>query len=311
MAADVATRENTPRPGREAVEREFTVKSRSQARLILRRFLRHRLAVISLVILIGIVLLSLVGGWLWHYKFAELTSDYSRPPSWKHPMGTDGIGHDMFAQVLRGAQRSVAVALTVAVISTVIGTTIGAIAGYYGGRVDNLLMRFVDLILTVPTIAVLAVLANIARGESGSWYFVAIVIALIIWTYIARVVRGQFLSLREKEFVEAARALGASDARIIGRHLLPNAAGAIIVNATLAVATAILLETALSYLGLGIQPPDTSLGLLVSNGQQAATTRPWLFYFPGLFIILICLTVNFVGDGLRDAFDPTQGRVRS
>ncbi len=136
-------------------------------------------------------------------------------------------------------------------------------------------------------------------------------IAALAWTSICRVVRGVFLSLREKEFVEAARALGASDARIIFRHLLPNAVGPIIVNATIAVAVAILTETALSYLGLGIRPPDTSLGLLVSDGAQAAQTRPWLFYFPGLFIIIIALTVNFVGDGLRDAFDPTQRRVRA
>jgi ABC-type dipeptide/oligopeptide/nickel transport system permease subunit len=203
------------------------------------------------------------------------------------------------------------VALMVAFLSTTIGAVIGAVAGYYRGWVDSALMRFTDLVLTIPSIAILAVLASVVAEEAGNWFFIGLVLALLQWTYIARVVRGTFLSLREKEFVEAARALGASDARIMFRHLLPNATGSIIVNATVTVAVAILLETALSYLGLGIKPPDTSLGLLISTGQQAATTRPWLFYFPGLIIVIIALTINFVGDGLRDAFDPTQTRVRA
>jgi len=166
-------------------------------------------------------------------------------------------------------------------------------------------------VLTVPSLAILAVLASVVGSKAGGWFFVAIVLAGITWAPISRVVRGVFLSLREKEYVEAARALGANDRRIIFRHLLPNALGAIIVNATIVVAVAILTETALSYLGVGVQRPDTSLGLLISDGQGAAQTRPWLFYFPGLVIILIALTVNFIGDGLRDAFDPTQTRVRA
>jgi peptide/nickel transport system permease protein len=213
--------------------------------------------------------------------------------------------------VLRGAQKSVQVALLVAFLATAIGTVIGALAGYYRGWVDSALMRFTDLVLTIPSIAILAVLASTVASQAGNWFFIGLILALLQWTYIARVVRGTFLSLREKEFVEAARALGASDARIMFRHLLPNATGSIIVNATVTVAIAILLETALSYLGLGIKPPDTSLGLLIATGQQAATTRPWLFYFPGIIIVIIALTINFVGDGLRDAFDPTQTRVRA
>src|SRR6266511_3117463 len=213
--------------------------------------------------------------------------------------------------ILRRAQKSVQVALMVAFLATTFGAIVGALAGYYRLWVDSALMRFTDLVLTIPPIAILAVLAANVPQQAGNWFFVGLVLAALQWTYIARVVRGQFLSLREKEFVEAARALGASDARIMFRHLLPNATGSIIVNATVTVAVAILLETALSYLGLGIQAPDTSLGLLVSTGQQAATTRPWLFWFPGLFIVIIALTVNFIGDGLRDAFDPTQTRVRA
>ena len=294
-----------------APEREFTVKRRSQTQMVVRRFLDHRLAVASLVVLLLVIVGSLIGGRLWKYGYADITDEFSTPPSWEHPMGTDDIGHDSMARILRGSQKSVQVALLVALLSTTFGAVLGALAGYYRGVVDSVLMRFTDLVLTVPAIAVLAVLAATLADRAGNWFSVALVLAALLWTYIARVVRGQFLSLREKEFVEAARALGASDRRIIFRHLLPNATGAIIVNATITVAVAILLEAALSYLGVGIRPPDTSLGLLVQDGQQAATTRPWLFYFPGLIIIIIALTVNFVGDGLRDAFDPTQTRVRA
>jgi ABC-type dipeptide/oligopeptide/nickel transport system permease subunit len=292
-------------------EREFTVVRRSQTQMIIRRFLAHKLAVGSLVVFLLMIIISLVGGRFWKYGYADITDQFSTPPSMEHPMGTDDIGHDTLAQVLRGAQKSVQVALLVAFLATTIGTVIGALAGYYRGWVDSALMRFTDLVLTIPSIAILAVLASTVASQAGNWFFIGLILALLQWTYIARVVRGTFLSLREKEFVEAARALGASDTRIMFRHLLPNATGSIIVNATVTVAIAILLETALSYLGLGIKPPDTSLGLLVSTGQQAATTRPWLFYFPGLIIVIIALTINFVGDGLRDAFDPTQTRVRA
>ena len=292
-------------------EREFTVQRRSQTQMIIRRFMAHKLAVGSLVVFLLVVIFSLIGGRLWRYGYADITDEFSSPPSWKHPMGTDGIGHDSMAQVLRGAQKSVQVALMVAILATTIGAIIGAIAGYYRGWVDAALMRFTDLILTIPSIAILALLAATVADQAGNWFFIGLVLALLQWTYIARVVRGTFLSLREKEFVEAARALGASDTRIMFRHLLPNATGSIIVNATITVAVAILVETALSYLGLGIKPPDTSLGLLIATGQQAATTRPWLFYFPGLIIVIIALTINFIGDGLRDAFDPTQTRVRA
>jgi ABC-type dipeptide/oligopeptide/nickel transport system permease subunit len=292
-------------------EREFTVVRRSQTQMVIRRFMAHKLAVGSLAVFLLMIIISLVGGRFWKYGYADITDQFSTPPSLEHPMGTDDIGHDTMAQVLRGAQKSVQVALLVAFLATTIGAVIGALAGYYRGWVDSALMRFTDLVLTIPAIAILAVLASVVASEAGNWFFIGLVLALLQWTYIARVVRGTFLSLREKEFVEAARALGASDARIMFRHLLPNATGSIIVNATVTVAVAILLETALSYLGLGIKPPDTSLGLLISTGQQAATTRPWLFYFPGLIIVIIALTINFVGDGLRDAFDPTQTRVRA
>ncbi len=288
-------------------DREFTVVQRSQVQLVFRRFVRHRAAMASLVVLVLVVLLAYIGGWLWKYDAGEITPDNSVPPSWDHPFGTDAVGKDQFAQVLRGTRISLQVAVLVAIFATVVGTLWGSIAAYFGGLVDTLMMRVSDLVLTLPLIAVAAMLGH---NFGGTWWLIALVIAGLYWAYVSRVARGVVLSLREKEFVEAARALGASDARIILRHLIPNALGSIIVNATILVAIAILLETALSYLGFGVQAPDTSLGLLVSESQTALTTRPWLFYFPGLFIIIIALTINFIGDGLRDALDPQQTKVR-
>ncbi|MCN9240352.1 ABC transporter permease [Streptomyces sp. RY43-2] len=296
-------------PGTEVprADHEFTVKQRSQTQLILRRFLRHRAAMISLVVFLLILLWAFLGPHLWHYSYQKYTPDNSQPPSAKHPFGTNAAGYDAYAQVMRGTQTSLKIALLTALGSTLLGAVWGAIAGFYRGVVDAVMMRVTDLVLTLPLFAIALVISS---RTGGDWYWIAIVIAGLTWAYVSRVVRSTVLSLREKEFVEAARALGASDARIIFRHLLPNTLGPIIVNATVLVATAILTETALSFLGFGVQPPDTSLGLLVSQAQTAVDTRPWLFYIPGAFIIAIALTINFIGDGLRDAFDPRQQRVR-
>jgi ABC-type dipeptide/oligopeptide/nickel transport system permease subunit len=201
------------------------------------------------------------------------------------------------------------VAFFVATLSTAIGTTIGAIAGYYGGAVDNLLMRVTDLFLVLPFLAVLLVLS--AFLGQGKPVRVGIIVALLLWTGLARIVRGVFLSLREKEFVEAAKASGAGDMRIIVRHILPNCVGPIVVTMTLFIATAILLEAALSFLGFGIQPPTPALGKLIADGETQGLDAWWLVTFPGLVIVIICLAVNFVGDGLRDALDPTQRRIRA
>jgi len=297
-------------PG-EAVEREFTAARRSQSGLVLRRFLQHRLAVASLVVFLLLVLASLFGSVIWHYSNTTITDDLSVSPSLRHPMGTDSVGHDLLAQVLAGTRVSVLVSFLVAALSTAFGTVFGALAGFYGGRTDSLMMRFVDLLLTVPGLAILVTLSTLLAAGGGNPVTIGLILASLGWLSIARVIRGLFLSLREKEYVEAARCLGASNRRIIFRHLLPNAVGPIIVNATITVAGAILAETGLSYLGFGIKFPSTSLGLLISVGQSAASTRPWLFYFPGIIIIIIALTVNFVGDGLRDALDPQQKRVRA
>lgn len=298
----------TPTPG---ADREFTVRARSQAEVIVRRFLRHKLAVASLVVFVCTVLLAFVGGHFWRYKYNVYTNDLSQSPSLKHPFGTDATGYDTFSQVLRGTQRSIEIALFVALASTIIGSIYGAIAGYFRGFTDTMMMRIVDMFLTFPILAVAALLGAKFGSKANGWFFIALILSVLTWPYVSRIVRGVVLSLREKEYIEASRALGASSTRIIFRHLIPNAMGPIIVAVTILVALAILTETALSYVGFGVQFPDTSLGLLVSQGQTAIDDRPWLFYFPGLFIILIALAVNFIGDGLRDAFDPQQTRVRA
>jgi peptide/nickel transport system permease protein len=286
------------------------VEARTQFRMALDRFVHHRVALLGLGVFILLVLFGTIGPLFWQFNYSQITNQFGTGPSAQHPFGTDTIGHDLFAQVMSGEGTTVRTALLVAAVSTVIGTVLGAIAGYYGKAADQLLMRFTDLVLVLPPIAILLVLANKLSKEASSWLGIAFVLALVLWTYLARLVRGAFLSLREREFIEAAKAIGASDKRIIFRHMIPNAIGAIVVNATLTVANAVLFEAVLSFLGLGIEPPAVSLGNLVAAGQTDATVLPWLFFFPAGFLIVTILAVNFIGDGLRDALDPTQ-RVRT
>lgn len=283
-----------------------TAAARGQLRMATERFLHHKLALTGLAVFVLLLLLAVIVPIFWKYSYSAITNQYGTGPSAQHPFGTDTIGHDMFAQVLQGMRTSLTTALLVAAISTVIGALIGAAAGYYGGLADQALMRLTDLVLTVPLLAVLLVLANRFSKQADSSLFVGLLLAILLWTYLARLIRGTFLSLREREFIEAEHAIGASDVRIILRHMIPNAAGSIVVNATLTVANAMLIEAALSYLGLGIQPPQVDLGTLISTAEGDATTLPWLFYFPAIFLVVAILSVNFIGDGLRDALDPTQ-----
>jgi peptide/nickel transport system permease protein len=220
------------------------------------------------------------------------------------PFGQDDIGRDYFSLVMRGAQRSIFVMIIIGALAATIGTIIGAISGYFRGWIDAVLMRITDFIITVPSIIIGSVVGY-HFGNLGV-AFLAFYLGLFAWTGLARLVRGEFLTLREREFVDAARVAGATNTRIIFKHILPNAIGVIIVSVTLLMAGAILLESALSYLGFGVVPPDVSLGLLISTYQESFSTRPWLFWYPGIFIIVIALCVNFIGDGLRDAFDPRQ-----
>jgi peptide/nickel transport system permease protein len=291
-------------------------KSYSQGQLVRRRFFRHKGAMTSLVVLgiVVVVAFTSIGigpipGW-WHFDYKTTgTPINGGVPSWEHPFGQDQNGRDYFAMVMRGTQTSIIIALGVGIISTFLGTLIGALAGYYRGWLESLLMRLTDLFIIIPLLVFAAVLGKIASSW-GIWGL-ALVLGGITWTGLARLVRGEVLSLREREFVTAARAVGTGPGRIITKHILPNAIGVIIVSATLAIAGAILLETSLSFLGFGVQSPDTSLGVLISEFQNAFTTRPWLFWWPGIMILAIALSVNFLGDGLRDAFDPRQNRSKA
>jgi peptide/nickel transport system permease protein len=295
-----------------AHETGVELRARSQWGYAVRRFVRHRLAMASLVVLVFLCVVAIFADFFAPYPFDE--PDYFNitiPPTTEghHFFGTDFLGRDTFSRVIYGMRTSLWVALVVSLLATFIGTTIGAVSGYFGGWVDNGLMRLTDLVLTLPGLAVLLTL-SVYLGQ-GEPLRVALILALLFWTSFARIVRGTFLSLREKEFVEAAKASGAGDGRIIIRHMLPNAVGPIIVNATLIVAAAILIEATLAFLGFGVQPPNPALGALIDEGQGEGLKYWWLVTFPGLVIVLIALCINFIGDGLRDALDPTQRRVRA
>jgi peptide/nickel transport system permease protein len=225
-----------------------------------------------------------------------------------HFFGTDQIGRDYFSRVIYGIRTSMEVGVFVAFVSSIIGIIVGAMAGYFGGWLDNILMRITDLVLTLPALAILLTAAALL-GQGSQWR-VSIILALFFWTGLARIVRGVFLSLREKEYVEAAKAAGSGDMRIMFRHILPNTLGPIVVNATLSVGAAIIVEAALSFLGFGIKPPTPSLGSLIADGQQSPQDW-WITVFPGLTLLIIVISINFIGDGLRDALDPQQRRVRA
>jgi ABC-type dipeptide/oligopeptide/nickel transport system permease subunit len=295
-----------------AHESGVEIKARSQWAYARMRFFRHRIAVAGLVVLVLIALVAVFAKQIAPYGYDEQNYDIiNLSPTFEdgHIFGTDQLGRDYLSRVIFGLRTSLWVAFFVAIVSTLIGTVVGAIAGYYGGLVDNLLMRFTDLILVLPLLAVLLAAANFFNKDGSPWK-AALLIGVLIWVGLARILRGIFLSLREKEFVEAGKAAGASDFRLIVRHILPNCIGPIIVYMTLVVAGAILLEAALSFLGFGIKPPNPAIGSLISEGQQQGLETWWLVTFPGLTIALVALSINFIGDGLRDALDPTQ-RVRA
>ena len=287
------------------------LQARSQWSYARMRFLRHRLAMAGLLGLVIVFGAGAFAPWVAPYTFDQIDLNhlYTAPTlTAKHFFGTDELGRDFFSRTIYGIRTSEEVGLFVAVVSSIFGVIVGAIAGYYRGWIDNLLMRVTDLVLTLPAIAILLTVA--ALWGSGNQWRISFILAGFFWTGIARVVRGVFLSLREKEYVEAAKASGAGDLRIMFRHILPNTLGPVIVNGTLAVAGAILTEAALSFLGFGIKPPTPSLGILIVDGQNNPQ-KWWLTVLPGLVLVFIVICVNFVGDGLRDALDPTQRRIRA
>jgi peptide/nickel transport system permease protein len=287
-------------------------KERTQLQLVFARFVRHKVAMISLAVFLVVVIWAFLGPYVWPH---DHRIDTSRPQNvpwftmWEHPLGTTQLGHDLMGRMMKATQNSIMVGLLAAIIGTVVGTIWGAVAGFYRGWIDAVMMRIVDVIIVVPFLVVTLVIAGSIRG-GASWWAIAIIIGALTWTADSRIVRGQVMSLREREFIEAARAMGASDVRIIGRHLIPNVTSIIVVVFTLAIAAAIIIEAALSFLGFGIRPPDISLGQMIAQAQTAVWVRPWLFYLPGFMIVMIVLTISFIGDGLRDALDPRQTMVR-
>ncbi|MGH9276511.1 MAG: ABC transporter permease [Acidimicrobiales bacterium] len=280
---------------------------RSQWSLFWRRFLRHRMAVISVFALV--LLFFACFGARWVAPYPKNHQDLllgATPPSAAHWFGTDDLGRDQLTEILYAGQISLKIGIAVALLATIVGTFLGALAGFFGRMSEQILMRVTDLFLVVPAIAILAIAIKKFGDDTRTIVFV---LAGLGWMYIARVVRGKVLSIKEKEFVDAARVSGASSTRIIGRHILPNVVGPILVNATLAIAVAIVTESTLSFLGFGVQPPTTSWGRMISDARGAVgTDKAHLIYFPGLFLLVTVLAVNFIGDGLRDAFDPQSGR---
>lgn len=266
------------------------------------RLRHHRLAMSSLVVLVLLVASFWIAPNLSNYGFDQITPDVRQAPSLEHPFGTDDIGRDLMVRTFQGGRFSIRIALLVAISTTFLGSVLGAIAGYFGGWIDTIVSQMINMILLVPALAVLLVLA---LGFGSDPWTIALVLAALLWTRIARVVRGLFFQYKHQEFVTAARAIGAGSARIMFRHIFPNVVGPVVVETTLLVGTAIILESTLSFLGLGVQFPTPTLGNLVAEAKGAITSNPYRVLLPGAFVMLITLCVNFLGDGLRDALDPT------
>jgi peptide/nickel transport system permease protein len=274
--------------------------------IVLQRFRRRRLAMFGLVVLVCLFLLAFVGPYVgqWQYTDHDFNA-FLQGPSVDHWFGTTQTGGDVYALTLRGMQKSLIIGLLVAMFSTGLAALVGSFAGYMGGWVDRALMWFVDLLLVLPAFLIIAILSPTFRGKT--WLVFVILLAAFLWMVTARIVRGMTISLREREYVLAARYMGVPAHRIIFRHILPNISSLLIVDATINVSAAVISETGLSYFGFGVQPPDVSLGTLIADGTQSATTYPWLFAFAAGLLVAVVLAVNLVGDGLRDALDPTSG----
>jgi peptide/nickel transport system permease protein len=286
--------------------------------LVWLRFRRHKMAMAGVLMLVLLILYSLIGTVFFSERYANVTETGARlsPPSAEHPFGTDAVGRDILARTIYGGQISLLIGLCAVVVETVVGVLIGAIAGYYGGWIDSLLMRFTEAMFNIPQLFLLLVMAKyfsgkipeiqfLGRSFSGSVVVIIAIIGLTSWMYLARIVRAEFLSLKERDFIQAAHCIGTRHMAIIFRHILPNTMAPIIVSATLGVASAILSEAYISFLGLGVQPPTATWGNMLEGASSYIEVAPWLWIFPGLLIVLTVLSINFLGDGLRDALDPT------
>ncbi len=279
-----------------------TPPSEGYWRIAWRRLKRHRLAMAGGAVIVLFIASALFAAVLTPYAFDQIDL-YKRkaPPSLNHPLGTDELGHDVLTRLLYAGRISLSVGFSAAFAAALIGTLVGGIAGFYGGWPDNALMRFTDIMFSIPDLPILIILS---RYLGGSVTGIIAVLSAFAWMSVARLVRGELLKLRKQDFAEAAKAIGASDMRILGRHLVPNALAPVIVSATLTVGGAILSEAGLSFLGIGIQPPTPSWGNMLQNAQDFIWTTPWLAVWPGIMIFFTVLCFNFFGDGLRDALDP-------
>ena len=297
---------------------QWTAPALTLRALVWRRFRRHKMAMAGVIMLVLLVLYAIAGA----FAFTESEANYTdtklrlQAPSMEHPFGTDTVGRDILARTIYGGQISLLIGFSAVVVQVLVGVLIGAIAGYYGGWIDNLLMRFTEAMFNIPQLFLLLVMAKFFAGKiptvqflgrsfSGSVVVIITIIGLTSWMYLARIVRADFLSLKEREFIQAAHVVGTSNRFIILRHILPNTMAPIIVSATLGVANAILSEAYISFLGMGVQPPTATWGNMLDGAYNYIESAPWLWVFPGLLIVLTVLSINFLGDGLRDALDPT------
>jgi peptide/nickel transport system permease protein len=292
-------------------------KAISPARMAWQRFRRHRMAMVGVAIMLFLFLYVTAGALIFPESFANQTATASRlqPPSAAHPFGTDAVGRDVLARTIYGGHISLAIGISAMLVSLILGVTVGALAGYYGGLLDGILMRLTEAMFSIPSLFLLIVMSKFFSGRipnvellgrtfSGSVVVIIVVIGFTSWMYLARIVRANYLSLKEREFILAARCLGIPNRRIIVNHILPNTLAPIIVAATLGVAGAILSEAYVSFLGLGVQPPTASWGNMLEGSYVYVESAPWLWFFPGILTVLTVLSINFIGDGLRDALDP-------
>jgi peptide/nickel transport system permease protein len=264
---------------------------------------KHKLALASLLVFLTVTAACMAAPLIAPYEMDAINLGSIRlPPSMDHWMGTDDLGRDLYTRILYGGRISILIGVLAALVGTGLGSLIGAVSGFYGGWLDNVLMRFTDTAYSIPTLPLLIVLSSYTQAAVSS---MVLIIGFLSWMATARVVRSQVLSIKEMEYAEAARSIGATNLRMIARHILPNAVGPIIVGATLGVGNAIIIESSLSFLGLGVQPPVPTWGNMLMDSQATMASKPWLTIFPGLAILLTVLSVNFIGDGLHDALDPT------
>lgn len=312
--------ENTalnPTPIAKLIADELETPPLSLRQLAWRRFRRHRMAVFGALTLVLLLVYAFGGALIFSESYANhaTTSERLSPPSSEHPFGTDTIGRDILARTIYGGQISLLIGLVAVLIETILGVLIGAFAGYHGGKIDAILMRITEAMINIPEIFLLIVMAKffgnkipamqlLGRSMSGSVIVIVVIIGLTSWMYLARIVRAEFLSIKENDFILAARATGTPNSQIIFRHILPNSIAPIVVAATLGVANAILAEAYISFLGLGVQPPTATWGNMLDGANNYIDKAPWLWFFPGLLILLTVLSINFLGDGLRDALDP-------